>query len=519
MFIIFLMMILAGCQSKAETESIPPETLTLTVNLQEQKQTIHNFGASDAWSTQFVGKNWPLEKREQIADLLFSSEMDSAGNPVGIALSAWRFNIGAGSARQGEESGIRDPWRRAESFLTADSTYNWDSQQGQQWFLEAAHRRGVETLIGFVNSPPVLLTKNGKAFGDGSANANISPDYYNDFADYLARISHYFNENGTPLSYISPVNEPQWDWAEGNGQEGSPYQNKEIAGVVLALDEKIREYGLDTQIEIPETAQIDFLYDGDLPGRSGQTDFFFGDESPVGDLSSIEKKMAAHSYFTTYPVDEMIEKRSRLWDDIQQTDPDLEYWMTEFCVLGDVGEGLEGNGRDLGIDPALYVARVLHYDLTVANASAWQWWLGVSPYDYKDGLVYIDHDQNNGQVYESKILWAMGNFSRFIRPGSVRLGVMRSDQKSPVEVAEGIMSSAFIHEADRQVSSVIINYGDQPQHVRLTLGGVDPEDISEFTPFLTSEDSSLARQESIRYGEPVLVPARSILTLTADIEL
>lgn len=508
-----------GCQTASETNPDDGSTLTLTVDLTDHKQTIHNFGASDAWSTQFVGKNWPLEKRERIADLLFSSETDADGNPIGIGISAWRFNIGAGSAWQGEESGIDDPWRRSESFLMADSTYNWSSQPGQQWFLEAAHQRGVETLIGFVNSPSVLLTKNGKAFGDGSANANIAPENYDEFADYLARIGQYFKENGTPLSYISPVNEPQWDWSEGNGQEGSPYQNEEIAGVVTALDKKIREYSLDSQIEIPETAQIDFLYAGNLPGRSNQTDYFFGDESSVKNLPSVAQKMAGHSYFTTHPVDEMIEKRRQVWNDIQQTDPELEYWMTEFCVLGDVGDGLQGNGRDLGIDPALYVSRVMHYDLTVANASAWQWWLGVSPYDYKDGLVYIDHDMNDGQVYDSKILWAMGNFSRFIRPGAVRVDVNRSDQKTPVEAAGGILASAYVHEESGQVISVIINYGDQPHDVLLTLDGVDEQTITSFTPYLTSANSNLNRQPTVPYGNSMTIPARSVLTLTADVEL
>jgi O-glycosyl hydrolase len=514
---LLLLLLLTHCDSSSREDSAQGETLVLTIDLQDRYQTVHNFGASDAWSTQFVGKNWPLEKREQIADLLFSTEQDSEGNPLGIGLSAWRFNIGAGSARQDNESGINDPWRRSESFLTADSTYDWSRQQGQRWFLEAAHQRGVETLIGFVNSPPVLLTKNGKAFGDGSGNANIAAEQYDDFADYLARIGQYFEEKGTPLSYISPVNEPQWDWSEGNGQEGSPYQNEEIAGVVSALDEKIREYGLDVQIEIPETAQIDYLYDGNLDGRSNQTAFFFGEESKVKGLTSIKPKMAAHSYFTTYPTDEMVEKRRRVWDDIQQTDPDLEYWMTEFCVLGDVGDGLQGSGRDLGIDPALYVARVMHYDLTIANASAWQWWLGVSPYDYNDGLVYIDHDMNDGQVYDSKILWAMGNFSRFIRPGAVRVEMSRSDQLSPEESADGVMASAYFHEQSQQLAIIFINYGEQSRDINLDFQGISANELSEFTPYLTSGSSSLTRQASIDPGQTISVEGRSIMTLTASL--
>jgi len=512
-----LFILIAGCQFRAEPGPSDQNLLIFTADIRDQKQTIHNFGASDAWSAQFVGENWPLEKREQIADLLFSTEMDSAGHPEGIGLSAWRFNIGAGSARQGEDSGIDDPWRRSESFLSADSTYNWSSQQGQQWFIDAAYLRGARTFTGFVNSPPILLTRNRMAFGDGGSRANIAPEQYDAFADYLANIATHFKEKGTPLTYISPVNEPQWDWSEGNGQEGSPYQNSEIAGVVSALDKAIKEYGLDTKIEIPETAQIDFLYDGDLEGRSKQTEFFFGDESTENNIPSLAHKMAGHSYFTTYPVYEMIDKRRQLWEDMQQIDPDLEYWMSEFCILGDVGDGLQGNGRDLGIDSGLYVARVMHYDLTVANASAWQWWLGISPYDYKDGLVYIDHDMNDGRVYDSKILWSMGNFSRFIRPGAIRVGMTRSDGLTPIEAENGVFSSAYIHQESGQFTSIIINYGSQPRNVRLELDSIDIENVSEFKRYITSAGSSLERQEPVDYGDPISIPARSIVTLITDI--
>jgi hypothetical protein len=62
-------------------------------------------------------------KRRAIADLLFSTALDSSGRPQGIGLSGWRFNIGAGSAEQGKGSGIDDEWRRAECFLQRDGTY------------------------------------------------------------------------------------------------------------------------------------------------------------------------------------------------------------------------------------------------------------------------------------------------------------------------------------------------------------------------------------------------------------
>jgi O-glycosyl hydrolase len=69
----------------------------IIVDVEKPKQTMVGFGASDAWDIQFVGRNWPLEKRNQVADWLFSKEVDKNGNPKGIGLSMWRFYIGAGS--------------------------------------------------------------------------------------------------------------------------------------------------------------------------------------------------------------------------------------------------------------------------------------------------------------------------------------------------------------------------------------------------------------------------------------
>ena len=160
--------------------------VSVNIELSKTYQRIDNFGASDAWSCQFIGK-WPGEKKEKIADLLFSSDTLADGSPKGIASSLWRFNIGAGSSTQADQSGIKDEWRRAESFLKNDGTYNWQSQAGQMWFLLAAKKRGVDQFLGFVNSPPVNFTNNGKAYAT-AGKSNIVADKYGAFADYLASV-------------------------------------------------------------------------------------------------------------------------------------------------------------------------------------------------------------------------------------------------------------------------------------------------------------------------------------------
>ena len=61
-------------------------------------------------------------KKNRLAELLFSKELDENGNPKGMGLSCWRFNIGSGSATQGDDAGMGDS-KRTECFLNPDGTY------------------------------------------------------------------------------------------------------------------------------------------------------------------------------------------------------------------------------------------------------------------------------------------------------------------------------------------------------------------------------------------------------------
>ena len=268
-------------------------------------QVVHNFGASDAWAFQFVGKYWPMESRERISKLLFSTENATDGSPLGIGLSAWRFNIGAGSAEQGSQSEISDEWRRAECFLEADGSYNWSRQLGQQWFLQAARRYGVTDFIAFVNSPPVYFTRNAKAWSADGKEANLPSEHYGDYANFLVQVIDGMEQNaGVTFNYISPFNEPQWEW-KCCGQEGSPWNNDEIARFTRILNQKLLDVDrTQTKIELSEAGQIDFLFDDQRNPvqRNNQIAEFFdqGSDNYLGNLSLLAPKIAGHSYFSTW---------------------------------------------------------------------------------------------------------------------------------------------------------------------------------------------------------------------------
>jgi O-glycosyl hydrolase len=502
-----------GCRTMAEPGGAQPDVLEVTLRPGDARQTIRSFGASDAWSLQFVGREWPVEKRERIADLLFSLDLRPDGSPEGIGLSGWRFNLGAGSADQGAESGIRDEWRRAESFLLPDGSWDWSRLAGQRWFLRAAKQRGVEEFVGFVNSPPVAITRNGRAHSSGGDSSNLAPERYRELANYLRDVTVQLERTeGVSLDYISPVNEPQWDW--DGGQEGSPWLNREVRDVVAEIGRSLHEAGLDTRVEIPEAGKLNYLYeDADRPGRGSQAEAFFSRSSPlrVADLPGVARSIAGHSYYTTYPTASLVETRSRLRERLRSVDPELELRMTEYCVLEDNPE-IRGRGRDLGMTTALYVARVIHADLTIAEASSWSWWIAVSPYDYKDGLVYIDHDRSDGSIYESKLLWALGHYSRFIRPGMERIEVDRSDGLSAAGAIDRVLLSAYRHPDSGETVVVAVNQTTAEARVRVRGGGA-----TEYRVYLTTEAAGddlrqVGRQDAAR---ALVLPPRSITTLVA----
>lgn len=503
------------------------QPLVVTVQPDQPFQTIHSFGASDCWSAQFIGQNYPLAKREQIADWLFSMDTDKAGNPKGIGLSLWRFNIGAGSTGQGDSSGIRSPWRRSECFQRPDGFYDWTKQAGQQWFVEAAHRRKVPYLLGFTNSPPVQFTKNGKAYASGTlGDYNFNRQRLGDYSRFLADVAQYFAKKGTPLHYLSPFNEPQWDWGIKKGQkmatqEGTPATNADIAELTRELSRELSRRKLTTRLTLAEAAQLNYLSQaGTNRGKTGQDDVitaFFGRDSPtrIGDLPNVEKLVCGHSYFTTSPAGKLQTVRQELAGKLAQAG--VDFWQSEYCVLGDNEGEINGNGRDLGMTTALYVARVIHADLTVANATSWQWWLALSASNYKDGLIYVENNgkmgenaqnQLDGDVLNSKTMWALGNYARFVRPGMVRVAV-QTNATQPMSNAP--LVSAYRTANKKQLVVVVVNSGDA-RPIQLNRGS---RKVGQVDVYETTETADLHKRTAS--NNDLMLAPRSVTTLVTSL--
>ncbi|MBN1780335.1 T9SS type A sorting domain-containing protein [bacterium] len=477
------------------------QEVTLEIDTSAQYQVIDNFGASDCWSFQKIGA-WPSSKKELVADLLFS--MDK-----GIGLSAWRFNIGGGE----ENNRISHPWRSVETFEISEGVYDWTRQSNEVWFLHAAKARGVAQFIAFVNSPPARMTKSGYTnCNDGLGSTNLKDGYEGQFAAYLADIlEHFRDDEGIAFDYISPVNEPIWEWNNSN-QEGNRASNADIKNIVSACYSTFQNRRLETEIMIPECGDLPAWYTRAV-GISNKYGKMYGNylidickDTTVN--YKISKNLCGHSYWSERLDTEILQHRSNLNLVFSPYfNQGWKYWMSEYCQLeGPNGEG--GGGRDLSMTTALNVARIIHFDLAVANASAWQWWTAVSPENYKDGLIYTDYFEPGDfpSILQSKTLWALGNYSRFIRPGSVRIECSGASDRY------NVMASGYLDRADSCIIIVAVNVSNAAYPVSFNFKNLPGS--SAITPYITSDQAGYSLKEGTAFSsdEQFNLPAKSVVT-------
>ena len=489
------------------------DEISVTVNAATVYQTMEGFGASDCWLGEYVGTKYAA--KSSMAKLLFSQDTTLDGQLSGIGLSMWRVNLGAGSAEQGEASDLEDVTRRAECYLANDGvTYDWTKCKGQQYFMTEAKKYGVEKMLLFSNSPLVFWTKNGKAFSNSGDKANLEEEGYEKFAGYMAEVSKHFTESGIPIDYISPVNEPQYNW--DGGQEGSGWQNSEIAKLVRLLDEKLGSQ--TTQIVIPETAKWSATYSNTYNGRANQISEFFGSgENSVKDLSHVHKVVGAHSYWEDRNWTDLRKIRSNAYNEAQSNGIGL--WQTEWSMLDDypATDNYPGLDGATYMDNALYLSRVIYSDLVWANVSSWCYWtvwgqerwsqknrfylikLGGNVADYADDYS----DVTTGGNWAANVnLYVLGNYSRFIRPGFRRVEMDCGLDRS-------FFGSAFLSEDGNTLVAVYTNLTDQKLRVNPSVSGFSGN--TKFLRFVTDKDKRLERT-NMSDGN-IVVPAKSVTTI------
>ena len=414
------------------------QTGTTVIDDEAQYQTMDGFGASACWWGQNVGR-W--DNCEDILALLYDDEK-------GIGLNVYRYNLGAGSADDESIYAVRS---RTESFLKNDGTYDFTADANSQNALSLAKKIAGDDLrvTLFANSAPVSLTKNGRAYSSPPENAdepnatNLDPSNYGAYADYLYTVAEHFLNQGYKVTDVSPINEPQYAWRgwyneDGSismNQEGCFYSEQDALALYKVLIEKFKGSDIDEK-----GCKLSLFESGAAEGRNtvfsnyanvllGRQKEYAFDNIP---LRRYFDTISTHSYWSATTT----KKRCALL--LADKFPNYDVICTEYCQMtNDSSTGVidliekEGATNGMTIEYGTAMADVIIDDLTILNAKEWDWWLGCSFGVYTDGLVYLN-DDDHSDIQTSKRLWCLGNFSKFIDEGAVRIAAGSGVKKLPV---------------------------------------------------------------------------------------
>lgn len=171
-----------------------------------------------------------------------------------------------------------------------------------------------------------------------------------------------------------------------------------------------------------------------------------------------------------------------------------EFWQTE--IYDTVAQA------DPGMGSALRVYRLIHDALTQANMNAWHYWW-VYPSTTDNGALW-----DKGTNAPSKRLFVMGNFSRFVRPGFVRVATSGS-------VPGGVLLSAYRNPADGAAVIVVANTSGSATSLSLFVPGTP---ACSFDAWVTSATESLAAKPAVAVSQARLtyaLPPQSVTTLVS----
>jgi len=224
--------------------------------------------------------------------------------------------------------------------------------------------------------------------GSGIGSTNLRSDQTDEFAEYLVKVLQFLRgpSVGVPVNYVSPINEPSKDLYSALNSAGLGNQVSIDAGetteFTAALSDSYKQ-------------QFDgSTYSGGMNNTNNglyrnYIDEFLGDSEI---RSIVDNKISMHGYFSDAWADRMGRLRDLTLENVKSVSPTAKIWMSEMTILGGTGNvrSFTGGGFDVDdMEYALHIGKVIHRDMTRLNASAWHWWLGLTPYNYKDGLVTI----------------------------------------------------------------------------------------------------------------------------------
>ncbi|KAK4222373.1 glycoside hydrolase superfamily [Podospora fimiseda] len=418
----------------------PRQSSGITVDLSRTYQTMDGFGTSEAFQRAVTMQRLSEEEQRKFLDLMFS--MDK-----GAGLSILRNGIGSSPDMRDDHMVSIQP--KNPGGPKATPQYVWDkSDNGQVWVSrEAVHTYGVKTIYANAWSAPGYMKTNGNDANGGSlcgvSGASCSSgDWKQAFADYLVQYIKFYAAENITVTHLGFLNEPDYT---------TSYASMRSSGTQAADFIKVLRPTLDRN----DLSNV-IINCCDTMGWSTMNSML----SQMRSVESMVGVTTGHSY-TSGPTSQLSTK-AKSW--MTEAADNNGAWTSAWYSNGGAGEGFTW-------------ANNIYSAIASGNVSAYLYWIGGQdrPSNTNSKMIRVV----NKKVDPSKRLWAMGNWSRFVRPGAVRVGTSGS----------GLRTTAF-RNVDGTVSIQVINSGGATT-VSITLNNAGGLTVGSATAWVTDNTRDL----------------------------
>ena len=453
----------SGDQLTTKTEFNPSDSASSIKILPEQKfQTITGFGGSFTQSSAHLLNGLSKEKRKEVIDAYFSDE------GARYSLTRTHMNSCDFSTEQYFYAPVADD-------MNLDS-FSIEHDRGDiiPFIKEAmaVSSDGFNIISSPWTAPPWMKDNNHHVGG------KLLPKYYEPWALFYSKYLDAYKAEGIDIWGLTVVNEPN---GNGNNWESMHFSPKEMTDFV-------RDY-MGPQLE-KDGHNVKILgYDQNRAGIKEWVDEMYKDEAS----SKYYSGTAIHWYESTYEV---------FPEDLQYAHnkaPNKYLIETEGCVDSEVPKWKDDNwywskeATDWGWDWATEKDKYLHPKYAPVNRYArdiigclnnwvdgWIDWNMLldkqgGPNWFKNWCVApVLVDTETDEVYYTPIYYTMAHFSKFIRPGALRIGMETDDKDLQATAAQN---------PDGTIAIVVFNEDNRAKNFTIELNGssksisIDPQAI------------------------------------------
>jgi glucuronoarabinoxylan endo-1,4-beta-xylanase len=161
----------------------------------------------------------------------------------------------------------------------------------------------------------------------------------------------------------------------------------------------------------------------------------------------------------------------------------------------------------------LNVAQAVFDAIVTGNVTAWNYWelVGNDPaFELEDNEALIGHKADGpGNPTLTKRLFTLGNFSKFVRPGHIKVATSGG-------VPSGLSIVSFVNPNDDMPVVVAINATGSSTSLGISLQGSSPSIV---IPWVTSTWQNLEPQGQVQVldgGFTATLPAQSVTTFVGQ---